>query len=240
MKDLTAIILAGGLGTRLRSVVSDRPKVLAEINGLPFLAYLLSDLQLSGVKQVIIAIGYMGFMIREYFGSRFGNMNILYSEEKYPLGTGGALSLAAKGISTENVLVLNGDSYFGLSYRDFYKAHKEKKSNFTIALTKVENVGRYGRVIFDENGKVTGFEEKSKRNSPGYINAGVYLTTRNFLLSIPAAKSISLEREVLPELIGNEFFTYKAEGFFIDIGTPESYAQASRIFENKQLNQNDY
>lgn len=227
---ITALILAGGLGTRLSSVVSDRPKVLAPVNGRPFLSYLLDQLGNTGFRDVILCTGYKGEMIRETFGNRYRDLIIRYSGEPEPLGTGGALRYALPMIEKDTVLVMNGDSYIDVDMNAYLEWHFKNEVEAALLLTKVADVSRYGRVEADKNGCIISFEEKGEATGPGWINAGVYILKKRLLERIPPASHFSLEREFFPGLIGKGLIGYLCESELLDIGTPESYARAERFF----------
>ena len=233
--DVTAAVLAGGLGTRLHAVVSDRPKVLAEVWGRPFLAYLLDQLVSAGVRDAVLCTGYLGEQVRDTFGDAFDDLRLAYSHEPSPLGTGGALRLAEPLFKNNYVLVLNGDSYCDVNLEDFYTWHRARNAESTLLLTKMIDTTRYGRVSVDDDGVVHGFEEKDGRGNPGWINAGVYLFDRRRILDIPANQVVSLERDVFPGWVGRTLYGYRAEGRFLDIGTPESYALVEHFFSPLSL-----
>jgi D-glycero-alpha-D-manno-heptose 1-phosphate guanylyltransferase len=226
---MRAIILAGGLGTRLRGAVPDVPKPLALVNGEPFLALVMRNLRRNGVDEVILSIGHMGEMIRERFGDGFEGARILYSEESSPLGTGGALRKAAAMTSGEPALALNGDTYLDIDHCAIMRAHLAGGSKITIALKSVADAGRFGKVGV-EDGKVISFLEK-RGGGPGLVNAGVYAISPGLFDGFSRLPPFSLETDFLPErlpiLRPGCFIT---EGDFIDIGTPEDYERARAFF----------
>ena len=229
------MILAGGLGTRLRPVHSDRPKVLAEVLGRPFLTYLLDQLSSAGARKVILCAGYMGDRVQEVYGDLYKSLHLLYSQEEAPLGTAGALRLALPLIESDHVLVMNGDSYVHVdlnSYVDWFFQIDRKAS---ILLAKVPDTSRYGMVKVKKDESILVFEEKGVAKGAGWINAGVYFVKTSLLKSIPAGKAFSLEREFFPSLVGNGLFGYKCKGRFIDIGTPGSYANAENFFGESKM-----
>ncbi|MGV8058399.1 MAG: nucleotidyltransferase family protein [Smithellaceae bacterium] len=234
---IAVMILAGGYGTRLNSVVADRPKVLADVNGRPFLSYLLDQLGILEVKLITICSGYKGEMIVQAFQYRYKNQELIYSQEYEPLGTAGALKLSLDFCSSEYLMVLNGDSFCDTDLSEFMQWHFVKQSDCTILLTHVANSERFGFVKTDECGRIEEFEEKGIKRS-GWINAGVYIIRREIITAIPSNKMVSLEKEVFPHLINKKFYGYKSHGSFIDIGTPESYEKAKEFFSGKQRNNN--
>jgi D-glycero-alpha-D-manno-heptose 1-phosphate guanylyltransferase len=227
LEDTTAVILAGGMGTRLREVVADRPKVLAEVNGRPFLACLLDRLAEAGIGRVVLCTGYMAELVRDTFGDSYRGMSLLYSQEDTPLGTGGALRLALPLIASDPALVMNGDSFCDADLGLFARQHRSAAAPASLILVQVEDVARYGAVDVDEAGRVVSFREKGSQSGKGMINAGIYLLARHVLESIPPEKAVSLEREVFPRLIGEGLSGFPQTSRFIDIGIPSDYHAAS-------------
>lgn len=232
--EIQAIILAGGLGTRLRSVVADRPKVLAPVLGRPFLSYLLDQLQEAGIRRVVLCTGYRSEQISATYGTDFGGMTLDYSVEQVPLGTGGALRHALPLLDGGPLLVMNGDSYLEADLSAFVAHHEKDGARLSLLLAPVEDVGRFGCVETDASGAVTGFVEKGAAVGSGWVNAGIYLLARDVVATIPAGREVSLEREIFPNQIGNSFFAYSLGGRFIDIGIPESY-RAAEAFLGRRI-----
>lgn len=231
LAETQAIILAGGLGTRLRSVVADRPKVLAEVGDRPFMVYLLEQLSAAGIQEVILCTGYLGDQVQTTFEKSDRQLNLIYSQEPSPLGTGGALRLALDYIKSDSVLVMNGDSFCEIGIGDFWRSHGDHQADVTIALTQVSDTSRYGRVEVDSAGKVVNFAEKGNSTGVGWINAGIYVIKQELISEIPSDRVISLEQEILPAWIEyKSVYSYPTQGKFIDIGTPTSYALAQSFF----------
>lgn len=230
----TALILAGGLGTRLRSVVSQRPKVLAETCGRPFLSRLLDQLTAVGVAEAVLCTGYLGEQVEATFGNSYHGLRLVYSRETTPLGTGGALREALPLAACDPLLVMNGDSYFQVDLPAYWAYHHAHAARATLALARVPDTQRFGRVTVAEDGRVLAFEEKGSRGGPGWINAGIYLLARERLAAIPPQGAVSLERQCFPAWIGAGLYGYAAEGEFLDIGTPESYAAATEFFSSSR------
>jgi NDP-sugar pyrophosphorylase family protein len=235
LSNLTAAILAGGLGTRLRSVVPDRPKALAKIGQKPFLAYLLNHLVNAGIQKAVLCVGYLGEQVRRAFGDAYGPLTLVYSQETSPLGTGGALRLALPLLDSDPVLVMNGDSFAAADLRAFWKWHKAMGVKATLLLAKQAETQRYGRVHMDAGGLILSFQEKGEQDGPGWINAGIYLMQRDLLQTIPERGAISLEQEIFPSWIHQGLLGYCGEGFFLDIGTPDDYAAAELLFQEQIL-----
>jgi NDP-sugar pyrophosphorylase family protein len=228
--DITVAILAGGMGTRLRSVVSDRPKVLASVGSRPFLAWWLDALEAQGFRDIVLCTGFRASQVEEAFGSSFGKLSLRYSVEDEPLGTGGALHKALPLIRSSTLLVLNGDSFCRQELRPFIVQHFERGSRASLVVTSVPDVGRYGSVQFNPEGKVQRFQEKTGQAGPGWINAGIYLLSRDLFSVLPSHMSISLERDLLPRWLYQDIRTFTSPGRFIDIGTPESLSAATEFF----------
>lgn len=231
LSSLTAVVLAGGLGTRLRSVVADRPKVLAEICGRPFITYLFDQLLDARIKRAVLCTGYLGDRIQETVGNVYKSLTVGYSRELSPLGTAGALRNALPEIDDDQVLVMNGDSYCDADLSAFWKWHESIKPEGSLLLTKVKDTSRYGIVKTGPDGKVARFSEKGSNRGPGFINAGIYLLRKQVIFSIPSGKSVSLEHEMFPQWIARGLYGYPGEARFIDIGTPEDYVKAESFFK---------
>lgn len=227
---IDAVILAGGLGTRLRSVVADRPKALADIHGSPFLSILLASLSAQGIERTVLCVGYRASQIQSTYGRNYNSMSLAYSREDSPLGTGGALGLARDSILSDPVLVLNGDSYCSFSLECLLQVYSHTDAGAVMLLTEVDDVSRYGSVVTSSSGRIRRFEEKGTRRGKGLINAGVYLISREILDTIPKSHPVSLEKEIFPGLCNDKFYGVTSDGPFIDIGTPESYAEADVFF----------
>lgn len=222
--------MVGGLGTRLKSVVSDRPKVLAEVCGKAFLSYLLDQIESAGIKRVVLCSGYMADMVCDTFGTCYGQLEICYSVETTPLGTGGALRLAQPLLKSEEVLVLNGDSYIDADFRKYMDWYFEKQRQIGLLLTMVDDTSRYGRVCLDKDGHITAFNEKGAHSGRGLINAGVYMINKSIIDSMPENKTFSLEKDIFPVINSSKIHGFCSEGKFIDIGTPQSYILAEQFF----------
>lgn len=222
-----AVILAGGLGTRLRSVVADRPKVMAEIAGRPFLTFLLDQLLSVAIERVVLCTGYKAELVSSVLGQSYRGLTLDYSEETEPLGTGGALRLALPRLSAETVLVMNGDSYCAADLNRFRATHSARGATASLLLTEVPDTSRFGRVEYLPDGQVTAFSEKGQVTGRGWINAGIYLLRRELLATVETGRAVSLEREVFPRWITEQrLFADPLGTRFLDIGTPESYAAA--------------
>lgn len=230
---LCAAILAGGLGTRLRSVVSDRPKVMAMVAGRSFVTHLLDQLTEYGIRKTVLCTGYLADMIKSELGDEYRNMELAYSVEEIPLGTGGALRNAAGLLSGDILLVLNGDSFCHCNLSDFIAKHAASGAYAGMALAQVDDVARFGTVLANDVAFIESFIEKGGQTGPGWINAGIYLLPTNLTKEISPDRQVSLEREIFPGLIEKGLYGYRCTGPFIDIGVPEEY-QRSQIFFSEQ------
>jgi D-glycero-alpha-D-manno-heptose 1-phosphate guanylyltransferase len=226
---MEAIVLAGGLGTRLRGIVADLPKAMAPVNGRPFLAYLLDGLIVAGFDTAVLAVGYMSEKIRGHFGDRYRTLPLRYSVETEPLGTGGAIKLAMTHVDTPTVFVANGDTYLELDYGAMLADHQRQRSSLTIAVQTVPEAGRYGALDIDM-GRIRAFLEKG-RAGPGTINAGVYLLSRELLDRYPLPPAFSFEADLLmPHVKEIAPLAFMTQRTFIDIGIPEDYTRAQTLF----------
>jgi D-glycero-alpha-D-manno-heptose 1-phosphate guanylyltransferase len=224
-----AVILAGGLGTRLRGVVDDVPKPLAPVAGRPFLAWVLDRLATQHIERVVLAIGYLGEQVEAVLGGEWNGMVLEYSREAAPLGTGGAIVLAGERVRGNDFFVVNGDTWLDLDYLEFDRCVASANARLGIALAKVPNVERYGAVRV-EGGRVTGFIEKGTVG-PGLINAGVYRVRRSLLDDCPRSTMFSFEQVVLVRAASYELVMgYTITEGFIDIGVPEDYRRAQTLF----------
>lgn len=234
MNHFSPVILAGGQGTRLRSVVSDRPKIMATVSGRPFVTYLLDRLQNAGFKKVTLSIGYMANMVKETLGVRYGELELDYVYEQTPLGTGGALRLAFDYLDQQPLLALNGDSFCSVDLKAYIYA-LPNDAIAGLALTQVSNSDRYGTVKFTSEGRVLEFKEKDSTFQSAWINAGIYLLRPEALSCIPPETNISLEKDIFPKLITKNLFAWPNGKEFIDIGLPETYENAEAFFEKVNL-----
>lgn len=221
---MQAILLAGGLGTRLRGVVDDRPKPMAMIDGKPFMEYVIHELTKYGIREIIFAVGYKGSMIEEYFGdgSAFG-ISVFYAYEEELLGTAGAIKNAGKFVTDDTFLVINADTFYQIDYNRLFDIKEEKTLEMALVLREVPDVSRYGMAVL-KDGYLTVFNEKSKETKPGTINGGIYLMNRELLSEIPEGK-VSLENEMIPGWLKEkrQLGGIVNDGYFIDIGIPQEY-----------------
>ncbi|MCX5862072.1 MAG: nucleotidyltransferase family protein [Deltaproteobacteria bacterium] len=225
MLPLRAFILAGGKGKRLRSVVSDRPKPLAMVNDKPFLEVLIESLRRKGIRDMVLLTGYKAESIEDYF-SRSKWSYIRFSREESPLGTGGAVK-NAEAFAADPTLLVNGDSFVDADVDALLRFHQQKGVGVTLSLVEVEDAGRYGSVIMDEDGFVKGFMEKpAGPGRPGLVNAGLSLLSLNTIRNLPEQRPFSMENEIFPRLAATrQMVGMLQDKPFYDIGTPESYEE---------------
>jgi D-glycero-alpha-D-manno-heptose 1-phosphate guanylyltransferase len=229
----TAIILAGGLGTRLRHMVPDVPKSMAPVNGRPFLEYLLDYLNKYSISNVILSVGFLNDKIISYFGNEYHGLSIQYSIEKEPLGTGGAIVMAAGLTAADTLLVLNGDTLFNVDLEMLSIEHAASQADITLALRMVPDAGRYGSIELDESGRIQHFSEKKPGSGQGIINGGIYLIRKRLFDKMDLPSAFSIERDFFPGFCKTGFLQgYVGDGYFLDIGIPADYEKAQIEFRN--------
>jgi len=224
-----AIVLAGGLGSRLQNVLPGIPKCMAPVNGKPFLTYVLDYLIDQEINKVILSVGYRNDQIVNYFGANYKNLSIEYAIENEPLGTGGAIKLALDYCTQNDVIVLNGDTYFIPGLKEIEEIHFQTKANITIAVKEMSETGRYGLILTDKDGRITDFWEKDPNTESGWINGGIYLINRRVFDSITEQK-FSLENDVFKKSCSKfKMQAYQTDSFFLDMGIPEDYINAQTL-----------
>ena len=225
---MKAIILVGGLGTRLRGVVSDVPKPMAPVQGRPFLSFVLDRLVDTGITGVVFAAGYRHDALRAHFGPDYRGLPLDYSIEAEPLGTGGAIRLAWDRVGESEVFALNGDTYAEVDLRALQAQHLRARPALTVAICHVPDASRYGALDIVGD-RVRGFSEKG-RSGPGWINAGVYLLGPRLREFLPRRDPFSFEHDLLGRHVDAiDPLAFRSTGRFIDIGTPEDYVQAESL-----------
>lgn len=216
------IVLAGGLGTRLRSVVADKPKCMAPVGKHPFLYYLLKYLQEQGITHVILSLGYKSEQVIDWCKEANLDIEISFVIEEEPLGTGGGILLAMSKVKGNAFFITNGDTFFGVPLNELYNFHRQKQSALSLALKPMYQFERYGSVELDENDRITAFLEKQFREE-GLINGGIYLTSKQYLQSLGLPQQFSFEKEVLEK--SKALYGFISDTYFIDIGVPDDYAR---------------
>ncbi|MBR9860970.1 NTP transferase domain-containing protein [bacterium] len=224
------IILAGGLGTRLRSVVQDMPKPMAPVNGRPFLDIILERISPEICSKLVLSIGYLGEQVQEYLGNEYQGIPIEYAVENEPLGKGGGIKLALEKCSSDQVFILNGDTFFVVDLEELRREHLTEENDLTLALKEMTNPDRYGTVEL-LNKRIIRFNEKIEGLEQGVINGGVYCINRALIIDFPQASKFSFEQEILEKKLQDwKMGAFLSEGLFIDIGIPADYERAASIF----------
>ncbi len=225
LREIDVVILCGGLGTRLRPVILDRPKVLAKIGEKTFLDILIGELTEQGFRNIILCVGYLKDKIKDHFQYE-RDYNISFSEEEEPLGTGGALKKARPLIKSDPFMVLNGDSICKINFRDFYGFHVSKKASLSMVLVRTKEAKDFGSVVLDKSQRITSFKEKVAGRDESLINAGIYIMQKDIFSLMPEEKHFSLEYDFFPKLIEDKCYGFITDNELIDIGTPERYEKA--------------
>lgn len=230
---METILLAGGLGTRLHKVTGDLyPKSLAEVDGRPFIHYLVKYLESMGVSRFVFALSHHAQMIIDSVEQAFPELEMVYSIEKEPLGTGGAIKQALEKVQSEEILIVNSDSFMEFSLENFVRFSHANQSDLSIVTTHVDDLARFGAADIDKEGKLVGFREKGQLGA-GYINSGVYLLNTNHPLMAELSGKFSFEHEVLSN-INHPVYAMKNKGLFFDIGTPDDFAGAQALVAHHQ------
>ncbi|MCU0382038.1 MAG: nucleotidyltransferase family protein [Chitinophagaceae bacterium] len=228
VKHKEAIILAGGFGTRLRTVLPDLPKCMAPVHGKPFLEALLCYLWDEGIEHIILSLGYRHQHISDYVRKHHADREISLVLEEEPLGTGGAIALALDACDEANVFILNGDTFFNASLRSMEVFHADHHADCTVLAKPMDDASRYGTMDVDSTNRVTGFREKEP-GSHGLINGGVYLLNRDHFPVRHLPKKFSFEQDYLSAMAGtHQIFAQQQDCYFIDIGIPADYERAQR------------
>ena len=236
---MDAVILAGGMGERLQSVVSDVPKPIAPVGGRPFLEYVMDYWLREKISRFILCVGFKHNLIEKHFRSEYKGVPIEYSIEDRSMGTGGGLLLCFRKFKfSEHVVVLNGDTYFEVHLADFKAFHSAKHSDWSIALSHVGANQRYGGILMNQNGEIESFKSdvNSKPSENTFINGGVYLVNPKIFdsYSWDGKSKVSLESDVIPSMLQKKthFFGFVSRAKFIDIGIPEDYCKAREMFDS--------
>jgi D-glycero-alpha-D-manno-heptose 1-phosphate guanylyltransferase len=230
-----AIILAGGFGTRLRTVVNDLPKCMAPVAGKPFLHFVIQHLLQQGVDHFIFSLGYLSEPIEQFLAVNYPSLKYQLSIEAEPLGTGGAIQLASKKATKKNVVVLNGDTLFAIDVQQLLKLHESKQAACTLCLKPMKNFDRYGVVALNDQDMVVSFKEK-QFYSEGYINGGVYALDVAMFLQEGLPEKFSFEKDYLEKKVDeNKLSGIVQDKYFIDIGIPEDYERAQKEFANLKM-----
>lgn len=232
-QDIPAVLLVGGMGTRLQSILPSTPKPLAPVGDVPFLELLVLQLRSQGIRRLVMCTGHLAAQIENKFGDgHTWDIAIDYSRELRLLGTAGAVKLAERYLAgVSDFFVLNGDSFLELNLGDLLRFHRERGGLISMAVRRVPDAARYGTVQLDGSNRVIGFNEKTGASVPGVVNGGVYVFSHSVLQDIPDGLA-SLERDVFPRLLNHGMHAVEQSGVFIDIGTPDDYARAQAIYRS--------
>lgn len=226
------IVLAGGLGKRLRPVVKDLPKPMALVNNRPFLEYQFDYLIAQGIEKLVLSVGYKYELIKEHFGGVYKNLQIKYALEKDALGTGGGIMKAMQFTEEDPILILNGDTLFHVNLKELYAFHKKKKADISIALRIVQQAQRFGIIKRDENQRIISFEEKDYNAGVAYINGGTYLMNADILKKHIKEEKFSIEKDFFEKKLDEiKIYGLASEAYFLDIGVPEDYKKAQDDFK---------
>ncbi|OGX24660.1 MAG: hypothetical protein A3D10_09140 [Omnitrophica WOR_2 bacterium RIFCSPHIGHO2_02_FULL_48_11] len=225
-------ILCGGLGKRLRPVIGESQKVMAEVNDEPFLNILLKNIVRQGGRRVILLTGYKAELVEEYYRKNDFGLKIELSREKEPLGTGGALKNAQSLIKSDPFMMMNGDSFCPMDYAKLLEFYNKKQARAVIAIKKLKESQDFGVISINAQNEITSFQEKVQKQE-AYTNAGVYGFSQEIFSLMPAQPKFSIEQNFFPKLVGKKIFGFKVQKGFIDVGIPERYRQAQKILRNK-------
>ena len=227
---MEAIVLAGGFGTRLQSVVADVPKPMAMVHNKPFLEHILLYLKDNGITRVILSVGYKYEIIEDYFKNSFAGIELDYAVEEEPLGTGGAILNALSSARQDNVFIINGDTFFNVDLKKLLSKHLSYQSDLTLSLKPMQNFDRYGCVEVDASHKVSSFKEK-EFVVQGHINGGIYILNKKILQSLALPKVFSFEEFMQKNMNDINIYADIIDHYFIDIGIPEDYKKAQNELE---------
>lgn len=226
-----AIILAGGLGTRLGGILGDLPKVMAPVAGKPFIEYQLYHLDKWALKRVILSVGYKRDKIIEYFGNKYNSLEIDYAIEEEPLGTGGAILNALRMVKGHAAFIFNGDTFFDINLQRLEDFRHIKEADLCMSLRFENDTSRFGRVEFDANNRIIAYLEKGESQGEGYINGGTYLVRKDYLLNYGLPEKFSIEQDFFQKYYATEeFYGLRCFSYFRDIGIPEDYKKAQEEF----------
>jgi len=230
ISETQVIILAGGLGTRLRSAVPDLPKCMAPVNGKPFIAYIIDNFLQKGIQQFILSLGYKHESITDFIQQAYPQINIQFVIEKEPLGTGGAIRLACEAATSKQVIATNGDTMFKVNVNALLQQHISENADCSLSLKPLKNFNRFGVVELDNEHRITSFKEK-QQYAEGLINGGVYAIDVQSFLQTQLPEKFSFEKDYLEAFYSaKKMIGFIDDAYFIDIGIPEDFQQAQIDF----------
>lgn len=231
MQTKEAIVLAGGLGTRLKGVISDIPKPMAPVASKPFLKYILDYLIKQGIERVILSVGYKYEVIQDFFGKDYSGLELIYSVETEPLGTGGGMRLAIGYLQTERAFVINGDTFFDVDLSEMEQLSITEDSDLCLALKPMSHFDRYGSVELKSK-EIIHFKEKQFVEK-GLINGGIYFLKASLFNDFKSGQKFSFEQDLMEKEVGRKRISgFVSDTYFIDIGIPDDYSQANLDFAN--------
>ncbi len=231
MVDCDCVILCGGLGTRLRDVIGEVPKVMAQVGGRPFLDLIIEYLKDQGAERIILCTGYKAEVVEEYYRGHDFGLTIDFSKEDEPLGTGGAIKNAREIILSDSFFVFNGDSFLPVDLRAFLDFHKKNEALASILVSQVGKISDFGSIEIDKAGRIISFQEKIEGADKKMVNAGIYCFDKSIFQHMPGDQKFMLENDLFPSLVGNQFYGHYVDEEFIDIGTPERYQSVRKNFK---------
>ncbi len=234
LSNVDVVILAGGLGKRLRSETGDTPKVLAQVNSVPFLDILLKNLSKQGFKRIILCTGYQSEAIELHYKQNVLGLTIEFSKENMPLGTGGAIKNARVLVQSEKFLALNGDCFCSVLFKDFLEFHNKKDALASMVLTELEDKKDFGSVVINKDNKIKSFQEKSEKSFSPYVSVGIYCFNKEIFNLMPKQEAFSIEHDFFPDLTKEDFFGFTTDQGFLDIGTPDRYKIAQEKLVNDE------
>ena len=226
------VILAGGLGKRLKSVTGGSQKVLAQINGKPFISVLIDYIAAQGGRRFILCTGHDADHVEATLKDAHPSLSLVFSREKEPLGTGGAIKQAAALVQTDAFLAMNGDCFCVVDYNQMIAFYRQSKAKATIAVTQMEDAREYGTIETDAHKNILAFKEKQPVLQAAFINTGTYCLDRHVFSLVDTPSKFSIEYDFFPHLVNKGFNAFEVENRFIDIGTPERYAWAQEHLKN--------
>lgn len=229
LNNVDVVIFCGGFGKRLRPRVGNLQKVMAEVNGRPFLDFLIENLKQQGIERIILCTGHNADMVEDYYRKNNSGLIFEFSSEDEPLGTGGALKNAGLLVKSSSFFCLNGDSFCNVSFSELLNFHNERQATSSLVVVKAKENSDFGGIVLDETGRIACFKEKEPSSQCMYVNAGVYCFNKKIFSLMPDKKQFSLEYDFFPSLIGNKFYGFVTKQDFFDIGTPESYEKARKV-----------
>jgi D-glycero-alpha-D-manno-heptose 1-phosphate guanylyltransferase len=235
LNNIDVVILCGGMGKRLQSVINDRPKPMAQIGDRSFLDILIEYIAGFGLRRFILCAGYKADFISNYYKDKYHDLEIVISIESEPLGTAGAIKNAQKHIKSDVFLALNGDSFCEVDLREFAKFHINKNAFISMVLVDIDDISDCGSVEINKDMRIISFIEKLLTVKSGLVNGGIYFFNKDILKCIPKGITYSIEYEIFPKVLDNGIYGYISTGKFIDIGTPQRYTQARDYFTKERI-----